>query len=195
MAVEEVVVAPEKTPKPVCRKAALIQHPAPKKLLVHIGDITVSFGLLEQMIQRLIVSFINEHQRVGQIITAELSFSNLRALVNSLYREHHGEDQDFAVLLDLMKRAGKLEDTRNKISHSLWLAGDSADTTIRMKTTAKEKRRIQFSFEKLGEDELAKIAYELKSLAGEIQDFWIKLISSGRAINNPFEKMWGSGDE
>src|SRR5688500_1445706 len=99
--------------------AGLMQHPVPAKLLVHIGDITVSFELVEMQIQTLIGSLIREHQRIGQIITAELSFRALRALAVSLYMERHGEDSDFDTLRDLMKRAAKIEETRNQVAHSI----------------------------------------------------------------------------
>jgi hypothetical protein len=61
----------------------VLQHPVPEDHLKAIGDITVSFALLESHIQNLIGSLIYEHQRIGQIITAELSFKNLRALLIS----------------------------------------------------------------------------------------------------------------
>ncbi len=108
----------------------MLQHPVPEKFLVHIGDITVSFALLESTIQSLIGSFIAEHQRIGQIITTELAFRNLRALTISLYKERHGEDTDFGILRELMKRAADLEEKRNQITHSVWGAGDTADTVL-----------------------------------------------------------------
>src|SRR5262245_40400051 len=121
-----------------------LQHPVPATLLVHIGDITVSFALLESEIQTLIGSFLQEHQRIGQIIKAELAFKNLRALAISLYRERHGEDAGFGALRKLMKRAAAAEEKRNQITHSLWAAGDTKDTITRIKTTAKENRGMHF---------------------------------------------------
>ena len=88
-----------------------MKHPVPDQHLIHIGDITASFALLEMMIQTLIGSLIAEHQRIGQIITAELSFRNLRALVISLYRERHGDDDDYSKLKSLMNKAGEIEGT------------------------------------------------------------------------------------
>jgi hypothetical protein len=167
-----------------------LQHPVPSQLLVHIGDITVSFALVESSIQGLIGSLIREHQRIGQIITAELAFKNLRALAISLYKERHDEDADFSTLRYLMKRAADAEETRNQITHSLWAAGDTADTITRIKTTAKEKNGIHFHFEKVSETDLAAVALELKSLAADIQSFWIHLIEEGKAINNPSQKIW-----
>lgn len=38
--------------------AGAVQHPVPERLLVHIGDISVSFALLESSIQMLIGSLI-----------------------------------------------------------------------------------------------------------------------------------------
>lgn len=172
----------------------MIQHPVPAKLLVHIGDITVSFTLLELSIQMLIGSLIAEHQRIGQIITAELAFRNLRALAISLYKERHGEDADFLVLRELIRRAADLEETRNQITHSVWAAGNTADTVTRTKTTAKERHGICFHFKQVGEGDLAKVAQDLKHLAGEIQALWIRLIDSGKAINNPGRKLWGSDE-
>ena len=85
----------------------MLQHPVPDNLLKSIGDITVSFAMLESQIQTLIASMLNEHQRIGQIVTAELSFRNLKALMISLYIEGHGkDDKDFSQLKDLIDRAG-----------------------------------------------------------------------------------------
>ena len=168
----------------------VMRHPVPAKLLVHIGDITVSFALLASSIQSLIFSLIREHQTIGQIITAELAFKNLRALAISLYKERHGEDADFSALRDLMKRAAEAEETRNQITHSLWGAGHTADTITRIKTTAKEKRGIHLHFEQVGGNDLAKVAQELKTLAAEIQAFGMHLLEQRKAINNPSQKFW-----
>jgi signal transduction histidine kinase len=175
--------------------ATVMQHPVPEKLLVHIGDITVSFALVENSFQTLIGSLIAEHQRIGQIITAELAFRNLRALAISLYKERYGEDSDFPLLRDLARRAAELENTRNQVTHSLWGAGDMADTITRIKTTAKETHGIRFQFEQVRESDLARVAHELKLLAADVQSFWMKLLESGKALNNPVRKTWGTEHE
>jgi len=133
---------------------------------------------------------IAEDQRIGQIITAELSFKNLRALGISLYKERHGEDSGFQDLRKLMKRAGQLESKRNVITHSTWGAGDCVASATRFKTTAKESGGLRFKFEKLGEQELKRIAHEMKILTHDITRFWIDLIEQGKAVNNPFKRIW-----
>ena len=168
----------------------MMQHPVPEKLLARIGDVTVSFALLESVIQTFVGSLIAEHQRVGQIITVEVSFRNLRALAMSLYKERHGEDADYEALKTLMRRASQLEDKRNQITHSVWGAGRTIDTITRVKATAKEKKGLHFEFESLGENELVQIASDLKQLAQDVQQFWILLLKAGKAINNPTQKFW-----
>jgi len=172
------------------KNQSVMQHPVSEKLLVQIGDITVSFALLESIIQILVGSFLAEHQRIGQIITAELSFKNLRALTKSLYKERHGEDTDFGILRELMKRAANLEGKRNLITHSVWAAGDTADTVTRIKMTAKETGGLSFQVKKFGENDLKAVAHDLKELSAEILEFMQRLIQNGKAFNNPLEKLW-----
>ena len=149
-----------------------MQHVVPDNLLRHIGDITVSFQLLETSIRHLIWPLIvkDQEQRIGQIITSEIPFRTLRSLAVSLYRERHGEDDDFANLCKLMNRAKELEGKRNQITHSMWGAGDTSTEVVRIKATAKEKRGLHFDYEHLDERTLASVATEMKRLAGDI---WI----------------------
>jgi hypothetical protein len=168
----------------------MLRHPVPEAHLKCIGDMTVSFALLESVIQILIGSLIKEHQRIGQIITAELSFKNLRALLISLYLERHGEDENFNKLRELMKRAAEIEAKRNQITHSIWGAGKDADTITRIKTTAKERHGIKFQFEEVTSDALSIVANEIKQLADDIQRFYFDLLKQGKVINNPSQKLW-----
>jgi hypothetical protein len=149
-----------------------------------------SFALLELMIENLAGSQLQEHQRISRIITAELSFRNLRALVMSLYRERHGEFADFETLRGLMRRAGQLEEKRNQITHSIWATGNSPDTVTRIKTTAKETRGIHFDFQDVSSDDLDTVAKEIKTLAEETQRFWISLLDEAKGINDSSQRLW-----
>lgn len=170
----------------------MIQHPVGEKLLASIGDITVSFTMLESQIQTLCGSLLLEHQRVGQIVTAELSFRNLRALTMSLFLERHGpDDNDTIAVRDFMRRAAVLEEQRNQITHSVWAAGDGPDTVTRIKMTAKERHGARFDFSSVSADDLAAIANEIKRLAADIQQFWVGLIQQSKVVNSPFQPLWG----
>jgi hypothetical protein len=157
-----------------------LQHPVPDEHLKHIGDMTVSFAVLESVIQFLTWMLFNDRQRIGQIVTAELSFNRLRALLISLYLERYGEDDDFKTLRSLLQRAAVAEEKRNQITHSVWGAGDDADTITRIKTTAKEKHGIKFHHESVSSGDLSTFVIEIKALASEIQDFSISLAKQGK---------------
>jgi hypothetical protein len=159
-----------------------LQHPVPDEHLKHIGDMTVSFALLESIIQFFIWILFNDDQRIGQIVTAELSFSKLRALLISIYLERFGDDEDFKTLRNLMQRASAAEEKRNKITHSVWGAGGDPDTIMRIKTTAKEKHGIKFHHEKFKSKDLSDFASEIKKLAFEIQDFSLSLIDKRKPV-------------
>jgi hypothetical protein len=161
----------------------MIKHPVPRELLTQIGDITVSFALLEQTIQFMIWSLVNEHQRIGQIITSEMSFRNLRALLISLYIERNGKDSGYEQLRALMIRAGQIEEVRNQITHSIWGAGHSPLSIIRIKTTAKEKYGFQTKYEQYTEGSLKEISDNIKTLVTEIQNFQIELFEQNKVYN------------
>lgn len=152
-----------------------LQHPVPQNLLVQIGEITVSFALLESEIESLVGNLISHDQRKGQIITAELSFRNLRALLVSLYLHRYGKDSNYGQFRELIVRLGNIEAKRNVITHSLWAAGETVDTITRIKTTAKEKDGFKFDFENMSENKFIDIATEIKVLASDVQDFALML--------------------
>lgn len=168
----------------------MLSHPVPDHLLVRIGDMTVSFAVLESMIQVLFSSLIREHQRVGQILGAQLSFERLSAATISLYRDRHGDDADFDTLQDLLRRAAAVEQERNLITHSFWGAGRNADTITRMKITSRFKGGYQFRSEDYDDDKLRLFVDKIKVLAYDIQQLYGDLIDRGKAVSNPSSKTW-----
>jgi len=163
----------------------ILQHPVPDEHLKHIGDMTVSFAMLESIIQLHTGMLFADKQRIGQIVTAELSFNKLRALLISLYLERFGEDDDFKTLRTLLQRAATAEERRNQITHSIWGAGDGAETITRIKTTAKEKHGMRFHEESVSSGDLSSFVIEIKGLASEIQDFFHALAKQGKPFKAP----------
>jgi hypothetical protein len=170
----------------------MLKHPVPVDLLAHIGDITVSFALLESEIQSFLGALIREHQRVGQIIASQLSFARLRAATISLYVDRHGRDEDYLKLKGLMNEAGKIEAERDQIAHSLWGAGASPGTITRIKLTAREKRGFQAQFEHYDGAKLAAFATKIRDVAERLQRLQFELLERSKLFNSPGAKMWGS---
>jgi len=168
----------------------MLQHPVPQKLLKQLGDMTVSFAMLESQMQTLLGSLIREHQTVGQILASQLSFAKLRATVVSLYLDRHGDDGDFKTLRKLLNRAGKIEDERNRLTHSVWGAGNTPDDITQMKITCRERRGYHFESQQWDEARFVAFNESIKRLAFEFLQFWTQLLQKGKAINNPGAKLW-----
>ncbi len=164
-----------------------LQHPVPPKALQGIGDIVVSFALLESNLQSLAWWLLQQDQRVGQIVTAELSFSSLRALVKSLYLARYGKDAEFESLGAIIRQCAEIEKRRNQIVHSLWAAGDGPDAITRIKDAAKEKRGYQSTFEAVTTHTLAAFATQIAEHAYAICRFTVEIRESGKKIYGPWD--------
>jgi hypothetical protein len=168
----------------------VLKHPVPASLLAPIGEVNVCFALLESELQAVLTSLIREHQRVGQIISSYLSFSDLRAAVLSLYRDRYGEDEDYSKLKELVSRAGKIEEERNRIVHSIWAAGDSAQTIMRVKVTARQKRGYRADFEQYDQTRLEGFITTIKEVVETTMKLRAALVATGKLFNNPPERLW-----
>jgi len=162
---------------------ATLRHPVPKKLLTLIGDMSVSYALLESSLQDLAASLIEEHQRICQIILCEGSLRQLLAMIESLYKERHGEDGDYTQLKNFLKNADLANQRRNAIIHSVWVAGDNAKSVVRIKMTAKKTYRVVS--EKIDQVLLQSLIDEIQELAQNILYFRLRLIQNKKAFNNP----------
>ena len=149
-----------------------LQHPVPDEHLKHIGDITVSFALLESVLQHVAKYLLGTEQHIATVVTAELSFKALRAVTVSLYLQRYSADEDLEKFRALMTRAAQAEDRRNQITHSLWLGAVDPRSVTRHKTTAKERHGMKFQWEEISAAALAGFAHEIKALALDIQNFW-----------------------
>ena len=139
-------------------------------MLVQIGDMTVSFGHLEFQMRCIFVYLVNQSAIIGEVLGSYLSFSNLRAALSTLYEERFGDNTLFAELKDLLREAANIEQERNAITHSLWLAG-----ATRHKVTAREKTGFRAQFEQYSEEDLSTFNQRIKDITGKFVDFYNKL--------------------
>ncbi len=133
-----------------------------------IGLITVNFALLQSQIEFAIKFLLGTDQRVGQIITAELSFKNLLALFSSLYRFRTQDAKAIEKLKRLIKKIDQAEKKRNTVIHSLWAGSNTQEAIVRFKTTAKVSRGLTNQFEEVSVDYLNMIADEIAEVTDEI---------------------------
>lgn len=157
---------------------AKLQAPVPAEHLQAIGQITVNFALLESEISFFVWTWVSKDQRLGQIITAELSFRNLVSLLSSIFRHTVSEADKITELEELLGKALMVEEKRNVITHSVWAAGNTPETITRIKTTAKKSKGLRHQFEQMSVDDLNKIAEQIAELAQEIRMFLLRQLES-----------------
>lgn len=151
-----------------------LQHPIGPELLSEIGDVTVSTALLESTLQRLAESLLGSGQRIGEIVTCELSFHRLLDVTRSLYLEREGKGAGVEELDQLLKRAEDLYARRNAVTHSIWAAGHDGYAATRIKLTARRSVGLSAAFEKIKPGQISSLARQMQELASEVQDFWIQ---------------------
>ena len=156
----------------------MLKHAVPDSILTVIGDMTVSFAMLEnslQMFADLLIgtTYDTNQSRIGALVTAEMSFKNIRALVISLYLQRFGEsDPDLPTMRTMLKTAAAVEELRNRITHSIWAHGSTPDRVQRLKITAKEKRGLAFAVEEIGAEDIRRIVDDIQTLSADLQRFW-----------------------
>lgn len=158
-----------------------LQAPVGPDHLRVIGSIAVNFALLESTVSFFVWELIGTEQKVGQIVTAEISFRTLLDIFGSIYRHKVTDTNGLAEIDTLLARCGQAEEKRNAVMHSVWAVGHSPSTVMRFKTTAKRKRGFDFKSQEMSVNDLDAIAEELAEAAGDIRGFGIRtLMAMGR---------------
>jgi hypothetical protein len=165
-------------------------HPVPSELLTHIGDITVSFALLELQLQILLDALDKERSRSTRVLVLYLSFGDLCAAILSVYRERFGEDHDFEALQSLIVEATKLSDERNRITHSYWASGDTPASITRLKSTARLRKGVEHVQEQYDAARLSGVAVRIQDACEDLVRFTFK-----RCENGKFAPVLGIGDK
>jgi hypothetical protein len=152
-------------------------------IFAEIGRITVRWAEVEDVLGIIVSSLLNDFQRYTRIVATELSYRNLTNLILSLYRERHGEDDDFLHLKELIGKADKVEQVRNKITHSTWYSAGTPHLVTRIKKTA--KRKYSSNIENYDPESFRKISDEIVEIKKELVALIQSLIEKGKAFKNP----------
>jgi hypothetical protein len=145
-----------------------VSHPLPPDILREIGDMTVSFAMLESTIQDLHNVLLTADHRVGNIVASQLSFARLRTVTLSLMIHRHGKGQLFESLKSLMGLAAQIETERNAITHSVW-GLDADDSIVRIKATCREARGFDVGIKRYDATALHAFNDDIRRLTLKVQ--------------------------
>lgn len=155
-----------------------LEHSIPPKHLQGIGNVVVSFSLLEMQLRMLCASLIADSFNTSSIITSEMSFSALTQLARSLFLAKRGKnDPDYKKFQSIIGQADKCSDQRNRIVHDMWAIPVGQDKTVRkIRTWQKGNHGLQANIEDLTIGELDAHANTMKKLAFKVYALWGKYV-------------------
>jgi hypothetical protein len=114
-------------------------------------------------------------KRLGQIVTAELSFRQKIDLLSSIYRDKRNSPSELAELDEVLSRLAQAEQKRNIVVHSLWTSYAEDQTIARIKSTAKRKNKgLKLEIESKSVEDLENIATFIAEVAYDVQTLVIR---------------------
>jgi len=147
----------------------------PDKFDASLGSIVEGFSFLERTLSNVIILLLDVTNKVGNIITAELSYKNKINLFSSLFKNnidifkkvHSDIETQFKELLSLCNKA---EEIRNQIIHSSYVAN-----RYRVKVTAKAKKGLNKNVEEVNPDYLLDIYDFIVNVGISVEEFPVVL--------------------
>ena len=140
------------------------------ELLAPLGRMTANFAMLEFQVSASIWLLIGGEQRMGQIVTADLSFKQLVNILHALVLYRTGDEPEFVSIAgELRTRLFEAEQQRNILTHSSWAAGYERGQSTRIKQTIR-KGEWKLSAEQYSADDISRVAEDFAVLTSDIVD-------------------------
>jgi hypothetical protein len=148
-----------------------------------LGRITANFQLLEMLLALWTGVLIKTDQAAGFMITSQLSFRRLCALMGTMFRHRIVEVEARSVMERLLKQAAQIEERRNAFVHSTWSNPDQQSKTARGKIIL-SKDGVRVHTEKLSSDEMNHVGDSISELIKELNAFMSDLQQRGLIVSN-----------
>lgn len=139
-----------------------------------LGQINANFSEVEADISSLIWTLIGSNKRIGQIVTAQLSFRKLLDTLSALFKEQYKDEDLQNKLKKLLKQADKINAKRNRFVHSVWFTNPTTLRIRRVKVIANRKKGLQMEAEDLSAEELTTFGNEIGSFIFALERFRVK---------------------
>jgi hypothetical protein len=116
---------------------------------------------------------MGKDQRIGQTVTAHLSFSKLLTLVDALFRQRTQKPSHLEDLNAVISQAADAEQRRNRAIHSAYIqtSDDLTARQIRYKVTARLKKGLVYQWEDTSLDDLMDLAADLRQTTNLLVSF------------------------
>ena len=143
-----------------------------------VGEIAVSFGnlefLLEGGIWKLLCGEDEQTQKLGEAITAEMSFSRKLYAFSSMYRLRVPSASEDHTFRSMINELDKVQAERNAILHSAWSYSPKLKVLRRMKSEAKTKRGLRHRMSYMTPEKLEAILSRISQAGDRFGKFVIE---------------------
>jgi hypothetical protein len=143
-----------------------------------IGGITVNFEVLKLALAAACWSQIGADERIGQAVTAQLSFRRLCELCEALMDLRVPDDALRAEAHGILARAIHLKGERDRVIHAVLALGDAGDPTG-FKVAVARGKGVRFAQEPENLTRLKALASNLKSCSEEVLALLARLAERG----------------
>jgi hypothetical protein len=125
--------------------------------LARLGECIVQFQRIENALSVCISAMVGRSRKVGEIITAEMSFRARVATFGALFAHSLKSSTLPEDITELISRLHWAEQQRNTLVHSLWDASETKPDSILRKKKAIRKSNLAISEEHFTPDDLEDI--------------------------------------
>jgi len=122
--------------------------------LACLGECIVQFQRIEDSIAVCISAMVGPSRKVGEILTAEMSFRARVATFGALFAHSLKSDSLPDDITELISRLHWAEQQRNTLVHSLWDASESKPDSVRREKRSIRKSKLAVTEEHFTPDDL-----------------------------------------
>jgi hypothetical protein len=136
--------------------------------LARLGECIVQFQRIEDAISVCISAMVGPSRKVGEIVTAEMSFRARVATFGALFAHSLKSDSLPEDITELISRLHWAEQQRNTLVHSLWDASESKPDSIRREKKSIRKSKLAVAEEHFTPDDLEELNGLLEGIVTDL---------------------------
>jgi hypothetical protein len=136
--------------------------------LARLGECIVQFQRIEDVLGMCIAAMIGRNRKVGEIVTADMSFRTKVSVYGALFLHNLEKESLPDDIVELIQRIQWAEQQRNTLVHSLWDASESKPECIKREKKAIRKRIFSVAEEHLTPAELDELNRTLEGIVTDL---------------------------
>lgn len=136
--------------------------------LARLGECIVQFQRIEESLSVCISAMVGRSRKVGEILTAEMSFRARVATFGALFAYLLKSDSLPDDINELISRLHWAEQQRNTLVHSLWDASESKPDSIRREKRSIRKNKLSVAEEHFTPDDLDELKRLFEGVATDL---------------------------